>query len=173
MSPSRQRLSWTPHHRQQTISLLLVDANMSAESGLSFHVNRQLISPLISYNTANTKQRILLFSYTKMVLEFQNFFSKYVIKHFFFLNKLEGQNIQRFSSGNCFLPVLSVLPERRRDDRRICSISPKYCPYVIIANNYIIVVSYCSTAIITTNAESWYFGDCRVWIHRMFSGSPY
>lgn len=29
---------------------------------LSFHVNWQLISPLISYNTINTKQRILLFS---------------------------------------------------------------------------------------------------------------
>lgn len=36
-----------------------------------------------------------------------------------------------------------MLPERRRDDRRI----------------YIIIVSYCSTTIITTNAESWYFGD--------------
>lgn len=75
---------------------------------------------------------------------------------FIFLDNLEGQNIQRFSSGNCCPPMLSVLSERRRDDRRIQSTSPKSCPYVIIVNNYIVIVSYCSAAIITTNVESWH-----------------
>lgn len=40
--------------------------------------------------------------------------------------------------------------------RRIRSISPQFCPYVIIVNDYIVIVSHCSTAIITTNVESWY-----------------
>ena len=39
--------------------------------------------------------------------------------------------------------------------RRIRSISPQFCPYVIIVNDYIVIVSHCS-AIITTNVESWY-----------------